>query len=306
MADTAWRLRTIGFGLFLAGAACGVLVQKHYGVGRILAMATPARSAPAAAPDPESTLPKIDPAELTGRPTMVALVFGQSNAANVGESRAEGGGGVFVFHAGKLHPAIDPLPGAAGSSGSVWTRLGRRVVEEDLAEAVVFVPVAVGGTPIARWAPGGDLHPRLLETLESLSSAGVRLTHLLWHKGESDADRDTSPEAYRASFESMLAAIRERGIDAPVLVSVATLCRAHRPNPVIRQAQQDLVDPERGIHRGPDTDALGYAYRYDGCHFSTEGLEAFAEAWLDALNELVGVVPHSYVWPGAPGAANDR
>jgi hypothetical protein len=38
-----------------------------------------------------------------------------------------------------------------------------------------------------------------------------------------------------------------------------------------------------GVHAGPNLDALGFAERYDGCHFSTEGLERAADLWLDAL-----------------------
>jgi len=32
---------------------------------------------------------------------------------------------------------------------------------------------------------------------------------------------------------------------------------------------------------------LGFAERYDGCHFSTEGLERAADLWLDALQAPV-------------------
>ena len=46
-----------------------------------------------------------------------------------------------------------------------------------------------------------------------------------------------------------------------------------RGSDAIRSAQSALVNPPAGILPGPDTDALGFADRYDGCHFSTEGLE---------------------------------
>jgi hypothetical protein len=269
-------LSALAVGLFLAGAAAGVFVQKYYGIGRVVAYIT--RAAIAAEPEtPEPALPVVDPRALDGKRVMVALVFGQSNVANLGETRAAAGDGVYVFHEGVLHPAVDPLPGAPGRSGSVWTRLGPQILAGELAEAVVFVPVTIGGTRIARWAPDGDLHHLIHDALDALDAAGIRLTHLLWHQGESDGNRDTAPEGYKAMFRAMLGSIRARGVDAPILVSVATLCRADRPDPVIRQAQQELVDPRAGIYAGPDTDLLGYAYRYDGCHFSTEGLVAFAQ-----------------------------
>jgi hypothetical protein len=289
----------LGIGLFLAGAAVGVLVQKYYGIGRVLAYF----DSTAIATEPETrepALPVVDPASLHGKRVMVALVFGQSNVANSGETPAAAGEGVYVFHEGLLHPAVDPLPGAPGRSGSVWTRLGPQILAAELADAVVFVPVTVGGTRSARWAPGGDLHHRIHDALDALDDAGIRVTHLLWHQGESDAGK-LDAEGYKSTFRAMLGTIRARGVNAPVLVSVATLCRDRRPDAAIRQAQQELADPRAGIYPGPDTDLLGYAYRYDGCHFSTEGLVEFAQAWYESLHALNDVVSHTYLW-SATGA----
>jgi hypothetical protein len=268
--------------VFVLGFGGGVLVQKYWGVGRLFALLQPTESVMVPQPQADPR-PQVDLAALQGKRLMVALVFGQSNSGNGGETRATAGNDVYVFHQGRLAAADDPLPGASGSGGSVWTRLGPRIVERGLADAVVFVPVVVGGSPIERWTPDGDVHPLLVTALDDLASAGIPLTHLLWHQGESDAGRGTPPADYVARFHSMLETFRSRGIDAPVLVSVATLCRAHRPDDVIRDAQRSLVNPELGIFAGPDTDLLGYAYRYDGCHFSTEGLEAFSDSWLAAL-----------------------
>jgi hypothetical protein len=44
-----------------------------------------------------------------------------------------------------------------------------------------------------------------------------------------------------------------------------------------------VVDARAGILPGPDTDSIGFAERYDGCHFSTEGMEHAARLWLDAI-----------------------
>ena len=212
---------------------------------------------------------------------MVALTFGQSNAANSGETRYRSSGRVYNVYRGKLYRARDPLLGTTGRGGSVWTRLGDRLIAAGYYDAVVFIPLAVGNTPIARWTTGGDLHGGILQAVREVQAQGLNVTHLLWHQGESDLN--TPANVYQTMFRAMLASIRSEGVDAPIYVSVATRCHQRGPNEVVRRAQQELVDPAQNIHAGPDTDTLGRRYRYDGCHFSTAGLERFAELWLKAL-----------------------
>jgi hypothetical protein len=214
---------------------------------------------------------------------MVALVFGQSNAANFGQTRYKSGPGVYNFYNGYLYYARDPLRGANGEGGSVWTRLGDRLIAEKVFDTVIFVPVAVGGTEIARWAPDGDLHKQILQAIDAVKRRGYKITHLLWHQGESDAVLFTSKADYQQRFLAMLASIRAHGVDAPVLVAVATRCGQYPVSQEIQQAQQGLVNPAAGIFAGPDTDLLDGQYRYDGCHFSTDGLTAHAEMWLQQI-----------------------
>jgi hypothetical protein len=214
---------------------------------------------------------------------MVALVFGQSNAANFGESPHKAREGVYNFYRGKLYAAQDPLLGAHGNGGSVWTRLGDKLIISEYYDAVVFIALGVGGTTLARWKPDGDLHPRLLEAIRDVKAHNVSITHVLWHQGEADARLKTSRNAYETMFLEMVSSIRQQGVNAPIYISVATRCQKQREAQEIRQAQQALVNPWQGMYAGPDTDQLGLGERYDGCHFSNEGLEKFAELWLEKL-----------------------
>jgi hypothetical protein len=145
---------------------------------------------------------------------------------------------------------------------------------------VIFVSIGVASTPIARWTTGGDLHSRIINAISEVTQNGLKVTHLLWHQGESDIK--TSKQEYKKMFMNMLYDIRSRGIKAPIYVSVATRCGRNMSNE-IQQAQAELVDISSGIYHGPNTDDLGFAYRYDGCHFSDEGLEKFAELWMEKL-----------------------
>ncbi len=214
---------------------------------------------------------------------MVALAFGQSNAANSGDVRGHGGEHVYNFFRGKLYEAQDPLLGATGDGGSVWTRLRCKLIDGNEYDAVVFVSVGVSGSAIARWTPGGNLHPRVVGAIRDLKARGLDVTHLLWHQGEADNLLGTSQDAYRERFLRLLGSVRSQGVDAPIYVSTATRYKSKGPNEELRQAQLELVDAARGVVAGPDTDALGGVYRYDGTHFNDDGLDAFADLWLEKL-----------------------
>lgn len=243
-------------------------------------------SAEAARKRPPTRTPA--PTATVARPlrTMVALVFGQSNAANYGETRHTADRRVSVFFDGRLLPAADPLPGADGNGGSVWSRLGDDLLAEGLYDRVIFVPAAVGGTEIAEWTPEVEKHFTLVEkAIEGAHGAGLKFTHLLWHQGESDAYLKVDPTSYRLRFMSMLKRIRELGVDAPIYVSVATRCGPYGENADIRWVQRDMVNHELRIWQGPDTDVLGPEFRHDGCHFSTRGLHETARMWVEFLQK---------------------
>jgi hypothetical protein len=218
-----------------------------------------------------------------GLRTMVALVFGESNVANEGESPRVANERVFNVFNGRLFRAEDPLLGATGQGGSIWTRLGDELIERELYDDVVFIPLAEGRTNIAKWGPGGSLHRKLIERIREARSMGLTFTHLLWHQGRSDALSKTTTAAYQEAFHAMLDSIRKEGVTAPVYVSVATRCRKEGPNPTIQEAQTELVNSLEGIFEGPNMDRLGLEYRFDGCYFTDEGLQRAASLWLEVL-----------------------
>jgi len=215
---------------------------------------------------------------------MVALVFGQSNSANYGETKHKSKSHVYNLYNKKLYIAKDPLLGSTGDGGSVWTRLGDKIIQSGVYKDVIFIPIGVGSTEIARWTPEGDLHDRILRAIDDADSLNLKITHLLWHQGEHDAYVVcTEKEDYKRMFKDMLMGIRKKGVKAPIYVSVATLGMKIDKDADIRQAQIELVDDSKMILSGPDTDTLGYEYRYDDVHFSKEGLTRCADLWMEKL-----------------------
>jgi hypothetical protein len=278
----------VAIALLVAGLSFGILLQKYYGVGRvvrpILNTVYQGNAVVDRSPGAESRIAVPFEVIQSKNRVMVALVFGQAGAANSGETPHTARRDVYNFYKGKLYRAQDPLLGATGDGGSVWTRLGDKLIERQSYDAVVFVPVAVGGSTIARWQPDGDLHRSILDVIDDVKDHGLTITHMLWHQGESDAISQTSTTAYKSMFLAMLSSIRRQGVDAPILVSIATRCRKNRGDLEIRQAQKELAaDAPAGIFPGPDTDELGLRFRWDGCHFSDEGLERTAQMWINAL-----------------------
>ena len=200
----------------------------------------------------------------------------------------------FNPHDGKCYQTQDPLLGPDGRDGSVWGRLGDGLVREGLYRRVLIVPIGIGGTQLAPWAPGGELHVRVEKTARMLANVGIRPTHVLWHQGESDVVADTPPAEYVAQFGALVASLAALGIDAPVFPAVATHCYFEDELRVtylasaerIRRAQTSLPERIPNVWPGPDTDAIvGPRFRYDGCHFNYQGIDAHARLWVRALRE---------------------
>ncbi len=223
-----------------------------------------------------------------GPRTLVLATFGQSNSANSGAGRFGSAPGIYNFSLfdGRCFEAQDPLLGAGGDGGSVWIPLAQQIIESDLAANVIIAPIGLGGTRVEDWAPGGMLSGRFNKLSESLSRAGLRVSAILWHQGESD--RGTGAEAYRASFLSLVHGIRRSGIAAPIYVARATRC-GDLVNLEINAAQRELGlgYAALGLRSGPDTDTLAGPIWRDGCHFTQAGLVRHAGMWFDVLAQDV-------------------
>jgi hypothetical protein len=222
---------------------------------------------------------------LAGSDTAVFVTLGQSNSANHGQSRFSPTGAVFNynFFDGHCYRARDPLLGATGSGGSVWSRLGELLVTRGIHKTVVVAPIGINASLIARWVPGGDLHWRYRDTVAGLRALGLEPTHILWHQGEADAMAGTDGARYRRFLHDLIAGVRAVATTTPMFIAVASMCHNSGSEP-IRRAQQNAVRAFPNVFAGPDSDSLdSLRLRYDGCHFSDDGLAMHAGLWLDAL-----------------------
>ena len=84
----------------------------------------------------------------------------------------------------------------------------------------------------------------------------------------------THEDVYKFYFNSLENTIRKLGIDAPIFVSIASICGNENtweyPNQ-ISEAQKSLINQD-GIELGVNTDEIiPINLRFDGCHFNKEG-----------------------------------
>jgi hypothetical protein len=218
----------------------------------------------------------------------VVLTFGQSNIANECDPLGcyTPGPGVYNFNLfeSRCYVAKDPLLGATGDRSNLTTRLGDLLVRRGVYDRVLLVPIAYGGTYIAEWTPNGRMFPRLRQTLIRLRRAGVSVTHALWQQGEAEGVLPNADgSAWARHFNEMAATLRQYEVLAPIFVAQCTVC-CTPPNERIRTAQRTVVVPSAGVFAGPDVDLIGRDQRWDGCHFSTAGLEKAAELWFSVVH----------------------
>ena len=189
--------------------------------------------------------------------------------------------------------AADPQPGATGSGGSVWSRLGDLLVAE-FNVPIGFLSAGVGATYVDQWLPGG-YYSRIQDALNEVSANGVRA--ILWHQGESDTyhfGRTTyTPSAtYASHLTTIINQSRmDSGRDIPWGVAIAALQPGSGyPTPegteavlAVNDGQRMVINSVSNVFQGPYTDQWGNEYRSDGAHFNAAGFDLHAAGWRDAI-----------------------
>ena len=149
--------------------------------------------------------------------TAVILIAGQSNAANSAAQRhsTRYPERVLNFIGGRCYVAASPLLGSTGFAGEPWTLLADQLIDAGAFDHVILAPVAVGASNVAQWAKGGALNASMIPLVQELATH-YRVTHVLWHQGESDFALKTDPARYKEEFLSFVETLRANAIDATV------------------------------------------------------------------------------------------
>jgi hypothetical protein len=263
-------------------------------------------------PTSEITRPHPIEPEAFGKGTFKLFVWGQSLAANCGHDRyaAHHIDRTCVYSDGNFYPCIDPIVGAEGPGGSVWSRfadsmLGRPINNSTVSQVIIGC-CAQGGTSIKDWAPSGSEAPRLLRCLSDYIAKVGQPTHLAFSQGESDVGA-LGTEQWLDRWQTMLASVRNVGCTSKIWTSIETICNLRTADDpfdegVIRATPDLYIKIEVGresiraaqrlagalspdTRPGPNLDLIDWHLRAcgDGCHFGERGLAIAAQAWATAL-----------------------
>jgi hypothetical protein len=265
-----------------------------------------------ALPAPRGPRPQTIKSRPWDQGTLKLFVWGQSLAANAGYGRyaARNTDKTFVYADGTYYPCIDPIVGAEGSGGSVWSRfadaiLGRPINNTTITQVVIGC-CAKGSTSINDWSPGGSEASNLIRSLSDYIANVGPPTHLAYSQGTQDV-RKLSTEQWFDQWQKMLASIRNLGCTSKIWTSIETICNIRTASDpfdedVIRRPSDYYVKTEIGRQRiraaqrmagtfdsdsrqGPNLDLIDWRLRAcgDGCHFGERGLATAARAWTTAL-----------------------
>lgn len=277
--------------LLLAAAAVGVATATwpHWRALR-------AQHRLLAATVPVDTQQRLDCRALRDSQPLVLLVLGQSNAGNHGEL-ADGPG---LPPAEILHMVVpdgciaagDPLPGATGRSGSIWTRLPASLRAHGVNHPLVLGLLALDGLQAQAWGePGSPVQQRLLSLVRTMRDQGLPPRFVLWQQGESDARLGTPTRDWQDSLRRIADLLDDQGVHAPMLLARSTVCGAAADD-ALGAAATALPAADRRFRVGANTDALtGPTVRHDGCHFTASGLTAAADRWAERLAAELGAPP---------------
>lgn len=212
---------------------------------------------------------------------LALLTVGQSQAANFGERLGDERDSTWVLVGQRVHRSGSPIPGVEGVGGSVWPRLAARL-ERQHGRPVLIVPLAIGATRIREWEPSNPLGRRLQHVADDAITSGLIVSAVLFMQGEADAAAGTAPEDWVRSFRTIADNLWPEGKAPPLYVATESRCYQVPVSISLQQAQRSVVDGV-SVFAGPDIDRLGPAFRWDGCHLTTAGLDSLGAWWAQTL-----------------------
>ena len=222
---------------------------------------------------------------------IVIVTGGQSNAANALSDplQPDSASHSYMVQDGRCYPLRDPVLGATGQGGSLWSGLGPALARQS-GRPVVFINGAVGGSQLGDWLDERSGYAaRLLTQVAAARQAGMTADHVIWIQGETDAAARTDPAVYVGQLKALMVVFDASGTlpaDVPWLVFRSTRCK-DRPNngAALDAAVTAFAEQSPRVTAGPLASALGNEARWDTCHFNGHGRDLLVAETLPLLGE---------------------
>jgi hypothetical protein len=233
-------------------------------------------------------------------PTMhIFLLAGQSNMAGrgaVGDIDRSPHPRVRVLDAhDRWVPATEPLhfdkPKIAGVGPGL--AFGKAIARACPGIEIGLVPVAVGGSSIETWVPGGrhaqtGSHPwdDAVRRLGIAARAGT-LKAILWHQGEADSGPQKS-QLYAERLDDLIGRFREVAGDPGLPFIVGQLGQFKEWTPGRRTVDQAHRDVPVRVERARFVSSRGLTHKGDGTHFDAASARELGRRYATAYLDLAG------------------
>lgn len=232
-------------------------------------------------------------AAITGR-TLILITAGDSNMAAVGPTpftpiNTNSVDNLNIYD-GAVYNGADPMLGHSLSLtinnnqpgyGSIPPRLADKIMNGNLYDRVICVPLAIGGSYTAAWATGGTLFAKIPVALRRLAARGITPSTpnctfcIVYQIGANE--HGISVNDYQANVNSTINKAKAEGFVGKVFIPKYSLLNGV-VDANIQTAELGLIDNVT-FFNGGDQDALtGTAYRQaDNTHFNAVGQNAAAQ-----------------------------
>jgi hypothetical protein len=228
----------------------------------------------------------------------IYLLIGQSNMAGRGTltpSNAVTNDRILKFSKEmEWVPATEPLHFDKKTAGAgLAMSFARKMADREPGRKIALVPCAVGGTPLKRWCPDGDLYKAAVMRCKAAMKDGT-LKGILWHQGCNDARSAKTAETYADRLVKSITQLR-KDLGAENVPFVAGELPRFLPRYVAKNGRLEhwpTVNAQlaKAVERLPHA-ALVSSEGLDDCkrdliHFETPSLRKFGERYAEAMERL--------------------
>lgn len=208
------------------------------------------------------------------------LVLGQTVAGNCNEQRYDVYPGVYQYDKqGNEVAAKDPFIWSDCEGGSIWMPLGKELIDHQLADRVIFMPIGVQ-SQIMDWLPEGVAWQRLNEALNLAQEKDIHFDYVLWHQDSLDLDMNKFD--YQNVVNKTIKYVSSRVGVKKWLVAQHLRCRDDQSDSVA-MTKGSFSEISFNRYLGPNTKALQKEFRVDNCRLNAKGQEELALRWFNAI-----------------------
>jgi len=213
--------------------------------------------------------------------TGIYVTYGQSHVTNSAEFGYKSSSNVYQFFLNETYIYQEPLFGVDGFGGSVWGRVGDKLVESNMHSKVIFINCGFGGAKIEDLNKGPHFNYLISNLNDALAKYG-RIDGILFHQGPANNPLLVD---YVSEFEIFLDNLNKLDINVDIFLAQSSKC-SRESNEDLITAQNKIIQKYQNVYRGPNSDSIKQKkyFKSDNCHFSSEGLDLLSSLWVESIN----------------------